>query len=66
MTKHTTTTTEAQRRRAVELALANQRLEGIEPSDEYKALLERYVKGEISLQDVQAASDAALSGRRAA
>jgi hypothetical protein len=42
----------ARRRRNVELALANQRLAGHEARSDFVALLERYILGEISLDDI--------------
>ena len=53
------TATEAQRRQNVEQTLASWRIEGFNPDDEYRALLDRYVAGELSLADVRAATDLA-------
>jgi len=41
-----------QRQEAVDQMLANWKIEGFEPDDEYLAELSRYVAGEITLRDV--------------
>jgi hypothetical protein len=49
------TTTDAARRqraREVENALASVRMEGLEPSDEAKAMFQRYVDGELSSDEL--------------
>ena len=45
--------TEQDRRRAVVQALASCRIEGFEPDAEYLALVERYVTGELSTDDIR-------------
>lgn len=42
---------------AIEYALATNRLEGLEPSDGAKAIFQRYVDGELSLEQMRAAID---------
>jgi hypothetical protein len=39
------------REKAVKRALANGALEGFKPNPQFKALLDRYIAGEISLHD---------------
>lgn len=46
-----------QRAREMASALASVRIEGIEPSDEGKAVFESYVAGEISLEQMGRAID---------
>ena len=48
----------ASRAREVENALATGRLEGLEPSPGAKAIFERYVDGELTLEQMGAAIDA--------
>jgi hypothetical protein len=43
--------TREDREKAVKAALANGALEGMRPKPEFKALLDRYIAGEISLDD---------------
>jgi len=50
----------AQRAREVENALASVRLEGLEPSDEAKAIFQRYVDGELGLEEMGQAVDQLL------
>lgn len=45
------TETREDRKKAVKTALANGALEGMRPSPEFKDLLDRYIAGEISLDD---------------
>ena len=45
--------TEQDRREAVDQTLASWRIEGFEPDDEYLALVERYVTGELSTDDLR-------------
>ena len=45
--------TEQDRRRAVDQTLASWRIEGFEPDAEYLALVERYVAGELSTDDLR-------------
>lgn len=47
-----------ERAREVENALASVRLEGLEPSDEAKLLFQRYVDGDMSSDELDAAFDA--------
>jgi hypothetical protein len=49
--------TEKDREKAVQRTLANSALEGLKPSVEFRALLDKYVAGEITL-------DAALEDTR--
>jgi hypothetical protein len=55
----TTTTDQAreQRVREVENALASVRMEGLEPSEEAKALFQRYVDGEVSSEELDRVFD---------
>jgi hypothetical protein len=43
--------TREDREKSVKAALANGALEGMKPSPEFRALLNRYIAGEISLDD---------------
>jgi hypothetical protein len=44
---------EAERRRShIRAAIANERIEGIETSDETRALLDAYIRGEIEAEDL--------------
>jgi hypothetical protein len=49
----TPTDSESRRRRAVEQALANQRLSGASPPAGYVALLDQYVRGELTMEQLQ-------------
>lgn len=49
---------QAERQAQVSGALASVRLEGLEPTDAAKAVFERYISGEISLEEMGAAIDA--------
>ncbi len=53
------TSEEARLRRVheVENALASVRMEGLEPTDEVKALFQRYVNGELSSDELDEALD---------
>ena len=42
----------AERQDAIDQALASVRLEGLEPSDEAKAIFKRYSDGELSLEEM--------------
>jgi hypothetical protein len=44
--------TRIQREREVENALASVRMEGLEPSPEAKAVFQRYVDGDLTLQEM--------------
>ena len=44
-------TTRQDREKQVKQALANGALEGLKPNPQFRALLDRYVDGEISLDD---------------
>jgi phage shock protein A len=44
-------TTRQDREKQVKQALANGALEGLKPNPQFRALLDRYVAGEISLDD---------------
>lgn len=46
-----------ERAREVENALASVRMEGLEPSDEAKALLQRYVNGEVTSENLDRSFD---------
>lgn len=50
-----------QRAKEVAHGTASVRLEGLEPSDDAKALLQRYVDGELSSEDLDRAFDALFS-----
>ena len=52
-----TETEQRERASAVEYALATNRLEGLEPSDGAKAIFQRYVNGELNLEQMRAAID---------
>lgn len=43
-------TTKQDREKAVKRTLANSALEGLQPDPEFRALLDRYIAGEISLE----------------
>lgn len=45
--------TEQDRRRAVTQTLASWRIEGFEPTAEYLGLVERYIAGEVSTDDLR-------------
>ena len=45
------------RARVMESALASGRLEGLEPSDEAKAIFQRYADGELTLEQMGRAID---------
>ena len=47
-----------QRAKEVENALASGRLEGLEPSPEAMEIFQRYIEGELSLEEMGAAIDA--------
>ncbi len=49
-----------QRAKEVENALASLRMEGLEPSDEAKAIFQRYVVGELSSEEMGRAIDQLL------
>lgn len=53
----TTDQARTQRAREVENALASVRLEGLEPSDEAKALFQRYIDGEMTSEELDRAFD---------
>ena len=58
-----TTTTDqarAQREREVENAFASVRMEGLEPSKESKAIFQRYVDGELTIEEMGRAVDQLL------
>lgn len=46
-----------QRTKEVENALASVRMEGLEPSDEAKAMFQRYVDGELTSEELDRAFD---------
>ena len=48
---------QASREREVENALASGRLEGLEPSEAAKAIFQRYVDGDLTLEQMGAAID---------
>lgn len=48
----------ARRAEYVENAIASIRIEGLEPSDAAKALFQRYIAGEMTMNDLGAAIDA--------
>lgn len=56
-----TNTTEQERRRAVNQTLASWAIEGFEPDAKYLALVERYVSGELSLDDLHRYHDEAAA-----
>lgn len=47
------TFTQDDRRKAVEQTLASWRIEGFEPDAEYLALLDRYIAGELTTEDLR-------------
>ena len=47
----TTEDLRTQRARKIENALASVRMEGLEPSDEAKAIFQRYIDGELTSQE---------------
>jgi hypothetical protein len=51
----TTDRARTQRAREVENALASVRMEGLEPSDETKALFQRYVDGDMTSEELDRA-----------
>lgn len=56
-------TDEVCRRRAVAQALANAHLEGFEVDEEYLALLDRYILGQITIAQVIAETDRKFATR---
>ena len=52
-----TDTRRAERARAIDNALASVRMEGLEPSEEGKAIMQRYVDGEITIEEMGDAID---------
>lgn len=50
----------AQRAREVENALASVRMEGLEPSDDAKAIFQRYVDGDLTAEEMGRAIDQIL------
>jgi hypothetical protein len=44
----------AARRNGIEQSMASVRLEGLEPSDEAKAIAQRYVQGELTVEEMGA------------
>ena len=52
--------TEQDRRRFVDQTLASWRFEGFEPDDEYLALVERYIVGEMSTDELRQKLDEAF------
>ena len=52
--------TRIQREREVENALASVRMEGLEPSEEAKGIFQRYVEGDLTLQEMGRAVDELL------
>ena len=59
LTSHRTTADRAREQRAKEIenALASVRMEGLEPSDEAKAIFQRYVDGELTSEEMGRAID---------
>ena len=57
---HQTTTDQAREQRAKEIdnALASGRLEGLEPSEGAMAIFQRYIDGELTMEQMGAAIDA--------
>lgn len=53
--------TEQERRRAVTQTLASWAIEGFEPDAKYLALVERYVSGELSLEELHHYHDEAAT-----
>jgi hypothetical protein len=53
----TTDRTRIRRAREVENALASVRMEGLEPSDEAKAMFQRYIDGDLTSEDLDRAFD---------
>ena len=56
----TTDRARTQRAREVENAMASVRMEGLEPSEETKALFQRYVDGELTSEELDRAFAAYL------
>ena len=56
----TTDRARTERAREVENAMASVRMEGLEPSEETKALFQRYVDGELTSQELDDAFQAYL------
>ena len=54
------TFTKNDRQRAVTQTLASWAIEGFQPDDDYLALLDRYVSGELTLAQVRSHTDAAF------
>ena len=52
--------TRLQREREVENALASVRMEGLEPSSEAKSIFQRYVDGDLTLEEMGRAVDQLL------
>jgi hypothetical protein len=55
--------TRIQREREVENALASVRLEGLEPSAEARDLFQRYVEGDLTLEEMGRAVDQLLDSQ---
>jgi hypothetical protein len=53
----TTDRARTQRAKEVENALASVRMEGLEPSDDAKAIFQRYVDGELTSEELDRALD---------
>ena len=53
-----------ERRALVDSALATLRIEGLEPSDDVKAVAERFVAGELSPEDLDRALERLLGSRQ--
>ena len=56
-----TDTGQKERARAVSNSLASVRMEGLEPSEEGQAILQRYVDGELTLEEMGRAVDEHLN-----
>lgn len=54
-------TAKEKRVREVENALASVRMEGLEPSEEMKAMFHRYVEGELTSDELDSAIDTYLT-----
>jgi len=54
-------TAKAMRAREVENALASVRMEGLEPSEEMKALFHRYIEGALTSEELDSAIDTYLA-----
>lgn len=61
ITKPITDLERAERAKHIDESIASVRLEGLEPSAEAKAIFDRYVSGELSMDEMSAEIDSLLN-----